>query len=102
MYGRIVAVADVFDSLYSDRVYRKALPLQDVLDIIRVEQGHHFDPRLATLLLKHQDEFTAISERFSGVLRLQEPLDPVRPQLPTLVADPSPPHSERETVGAKR
>ncbi len=42
--GRIVAVADVFDALTSDRVYRKAFSVEAALKMMREERGHHFDP----------------------------------------------------------
>ena len=44
--GRIVAVADVFDALCSDRVYRKAMPVSDALALMREDRGRHFDPDL--------------------------------------------------------
>jgi putative two-component system response regulator len=47
--ARIVAVADVFDALTSDRVYRKAWPADDVLAYIERYAGQHFDPRVAKL-----------------------------------------------------
>jgi len=47
--ARIVAVADVFDALTSDRVYRKAWPADDVLAYIERYAGQHFDPRMAGL-----------------------------------------------------
>ncbi len=49
--GRIVAVADVFDALLSDRCYRPGLPLERVVAIIREGSGAHFDPRVAGVLL---------------------------------------------------
>jgi methanogenic corrinoid protein MtbC1 len=42
--GRIVAVADVFDALTSDRVYRKAFSVEDAVKMMCEERGHHFDP----------------------------------------------------------
>jgi methanogenic corrinoid protein MtbC1 len=42
--GRIVAVADVFDALTSDRVYRKAFTVEEAVKMMREERGHHFDP----------------------------------------------------------
>jgi putative two-component system response regulator len=42
--GRITAVADVFDALTSDRVYRPALPVDEALEILREGRGSHFDP----------------------------------------------------------
>jgi len=44
--ARIVAIADVYDALSHDRVYRAALPDEQVLDIMRAGQGRHFDPLL--------------------------------------------------------
>jgi putative two-component system response regulator len=44
--GRIVAVADVFDALTSDRVYRKAFSVDEAVQIMREQRGRHFDPVL--------------------------------------------------------
>jgi methanogenic corrinoid protein MtbC1 len=44
--GRIVAIADVFDALTSDRVYRKAFPVDEAVTIMREQRGRHFDPVL--------------------------------------------------------
>jgi putative two-component system response regulator len=44
--ARVVAVADVYDSLVSDRVYRPAFPEKEALIMIKEEQGKHFDPRI--------------------------------------------------------
>lgn len=47
--GRLVMVADVFDALTSDRVYRKAWPVERVFSYIRQYAGQRFDPRIAAL-----------------------------------------------------
>ncbi len=44
--GRIVAVVDVFDALTSDRVYRNAFPVEEAIQMMREQRGHHFDPVL--------------------------------------------------------
>jgi methanogenic corrinoid protein MtbC1 len=44
--GRIVAVADVFDALTSDRVYRKAFSVERAIAMMREQRGKHFDPVL--------------------------------------------------------
>ena len=44
--GRLVAVIDVYDSLVHDRVYRAALPEEEVLEIIKESSGTHFDPAI--------------------------------------------------------
>ncbi len=42
--GRIAAVADVFDALTSDRVYRAALPIRSAVEMMGKERASHFDP----------------------------------------------------------
>ena len=54
--GRIVAIADVFDALLSDRCYRPAMPVSEAMQIIEEGRGAHFEPRIADLLLKNLDE----------------------------------------------
>ncbi len=44
--GRIVAVADVFDALTSDRVYRKAFTVDEAIQMMLEQRGRHFDPVL--------------------------------------------------------
>ena len=60
LYGRITAVADVFDALLSDRCYKQAWPLDKVVDFFRQERGRQFDPALVDLLLSRLDEVMAI------------------------------------------
>lgn len=54
--GRIVAVADVFDALLSDRVYRPGLAPDEAVSIIHEERGTHFDPWVADALLDNLPE----------------------------------------------
>ncbi len=49
--GRIVAVADVFDALTSDRVYRSAYSVEQAVHLMREQRGHHFDPVLLDTFL---------------------------------------------------
>jgi len=44
LVGRITAVVDVFDALCSKRPYRKPLPMEQPLEIIRNGRNQHFDP----------------------------------------------------------
>ena len=62
IFGRIVAIADVFDALTSDRVYRKAMPDEEVLDLLRRERGKHFDPALVDLFFAELETILAIKE----------------------------------------
>lgn len=64
IYGRITALADVFDALCSDRVYKKAWELDRVLDLLKTERGRHFDPMIVDLFLEHLDEFLVIKEMY--------------------------------------
>jgi HD-GYP domain-containing protein (c-di-GMP phosphodiesterase class II)/HAMP domain-containing protein len=50
--ARILAVADVYDALLSDRPYRKRLAIEQVLEIMQKEAGKHFDPVMVRALLK--------------------------------------------------
>jgi putative two-component system response regulator len=58
--GRIVAVADVFDALLSDRCYRPAMGVDEALTLMREGRGTQFDPKLVDLLLDNVDEFLAL------------------------------------------
>jgi putative two-component system response regulator len=58
--GRLVAVADVFDALLSDRSYRPAMTVAEAVDLIRSERGTHFDPTFAELLLDNLDEILSL------------------------------------------
>ena len=59
--ARIMAVADVFDALISERCYKKAMPPEEAYRVIQEGAGSHFDPRIAAVFLNHKTEFT-ISE----------------------------------------
>lgn len=50
--ARIVAVADVFDALTSDRCYRRALPEEEAIGMIREGAGGHFDPEIVAAFLR--------------------------------------------------
>ncbi|HHV38355.1 MAG TPA: DUF3369 domain-containing protein [Tepidimicrobium sp.] len=65
IFGRIVCVADVFDALGSNRVYKKAWVMDDILNYFRQERGKHFDPQLVDILFDNLDEFIEIKRRYS-------------------------------------
>ena len=48
--GRIASVADVFDALTTDRVYRQALPVEEALAMMREQRGSQFDPLVFDVL----------------------------------------------------
>lgn len=51
--ARILAVADVYDALYSDRPYRKGWPQTKVIDFLKEESGRMFDPEIVNVLLQN-------------------------------------------------
>ena len=64
IYGRIVALADVYDALSSARVYKEAWDESQVLSKIEEESGHHFDPELVELFFSSLDILRAIQQRY--------------------------------------
>lgn len=57
--ARIMSIADVFDAVVSKRVYKDAVPVDQVFDIIKKDEGTHFDPELAEIFLSMKDEIKA-------------------------------------------
>lgn len=51
LWGRIVAVADVFDALTHDRPYKNAWPVELAIEEIERQSGRHFDPRIVAAFL---------------------------------------------------
>ena len=64
IFGRITALADVFDALGSDRCYKKAWPLEKILEMFKEERGEHFDPVLMDLFFENLDEIIQIRDQF--------------------------------------
>lgn len=65
LYGRITALADVFDALGSKRVYKEAWELDRILELFKQEKGAHFDPALVDRFFEHLDELLAIRDTFT-------------------------------------
>ena len=64
IFGRITAIADVFDALGSDRCYKQAWSMERILDFFRQQSGSHFDPSLVQLLFDNLDQFLEIQEEY--------------------------------------
>jgi putative two-component system response regulator len=62
--GRIVAVADVFDSLTSVRPYKGAWETDKTFELIRKAAGTHFEPRLAEAFLALEDDILAVRDKY--------------------------------------
>ncbi|WP_457750046.1 nitrate- and nitrite sensing domain-containing protein [Sulfurimonas sp.] len=65
IYGRITAVADVFDALGSDRCYKKAWDDEKIFALLKEEKGKHFDPKLIDIFFEHLNEFLAIRDHYN-------------------------------------
>ncbi len=63
--ARIVAIADVFDALTSERPYKKAWPVEEALNYLRENRGRHFDPALVDLFLTLMDPVHEIMQRWA-------------------------------------
>jgi len=57
IFGRIVAIADVFDALTHKRVYKESWHVEDAIAYIRDSSGTHFDPALVDIFISHKEEF---------------------------------------------
>jgi len=67
IYGRITAVADVFDALGSDRCYKKAWDDDKIFALFKKERGEHFDPKLVDIFFEHLDEFLKVRDEFRDI-----------------------------------
>ena len=65
IFSRIVAVADVFDSLTSKRPYKSAWPLDEAAQYLRDGAGTHFDPLCVDAFFQAWDDILLIRERFA-------------------------------------
>jgi putative two-component system response regulator len=64
--GRIAAVADVFDALTSDRVYRPAFPIRLAVDKMQAERGSHFDPAVLDAFMAALPKVEAIRQAYGN------------------------------------
>lgn len=63
--GRIVAIADVFDALTSERPYKKAWTVEAAVAHIQEQAGKHFDPELVALFVARLDEILEIKRKWA-------------------------------------
>ena len=65
IFGRITAVADVFDALTTNRPYKKAWSLEDAFNLLVEEKDKHFDPILVDLFINSRNDVIEIQNKFS-------------------------------------
>ncbi|VAX07468.1 Response regulator [hydrothermal vent metagenome] len=64
-FGRIVALADVFDALFAKRIYKDEWALDEVLSYLKEERGRQFDPQLVDVLLQNAEAFAQIRSQYT-------------------------------------
>ncbi|MCG8619655.1 MAG: HD domain-containing protein, partial [Desulfobacterales bacterium] len=64
LLGRIVAIADVYDALITERVYKKAWPVDKAVNYIRDNAGVFFDPRLVDCFMTRLSDIRQIKTRY--------------------------------------
>ena len=63
--ARVMAVADVFDALISNRCYKKGFPYEKAFGIIREERGRQFDPQIVDAFFAAEDQILEVADKFS-------------------------------------
>ena len=64
--GRIMAIADVYDAIVSERPYKKAFSHEEAVEIIKKDSGSHFDPKLVEVFLLVEGKFKTISQEMTN------------------------------------
>ena len=64
IFGRITAIADVFDALASNRCYKKAWKKEKIFQYFEEEKGKSFEPKLVELFLENKEEFIEIKDKY--------------------------------------
>lgn len=62
--ARIVAIADVYDALTSERPYKQAWSEERALELLTRESGKHFDPQLVSLFMQCMSKVRKIQHKF--------------------------------------
>ncbi|GGA80292.1 two-component system response regulator [Neiella marina] len=63
--ARIVAIADVFDALTTERPYKKAWTVEKAIDVIQQDAGSHFDPDLVEIFVQELAKVLEIKEKYA-------------------------------------
>ena len=69
--ARILTVVDCFDALSSDRPYRRALPVEEAMGVLKSRAGIQFDPAIVQLLEEHHPDLESLARQRSSEM---EPL----------------------------
>ncbi|NVM56804.1 MAG: HD domain-containing protein, partial [Desulfobacterales bacterium] len=75
LFGRICAIADVFDALTTEQPYKKIISNEKSKEIMKKERGKHFDPKLLDLFFEQFEEVLAIQEKYRMDAKFRTDLD---------------------------
>jgi hypothetical protein len=64
--ARILSAVDFLDALASDRQYRRAIPLQEVMNRLNQESGKSFDPKVVSVLQKYYGSMESLVKQQAG------------------------------------
>lgn len=67
IFGRITALADVFDALGSDRCYKKKWDDEKIFTLFKEERGRHFEPKLVDIFFENLDQFLKVRDDFKDI-----------------------------------
>jgi response regulator RpfG family c-di-GMP phosphodiesterase len=62
--GRITSISDVFDALTTQRPYKKAWPIEEVISYIKQQSGIAFDPNLVDIFIDNSDHLMEIRQKY--------------------------------------
>ncbi|MDD3698602.1 MAG: hypothetical protein PHI00_02485, partial [Atribacterota bacterium] len=84
--SRITAVADVYEALTSDRPYRKALPIPEVIEYLMGSAGHKLDDEVVTTFIRHLSPYQVgdLIKLSTGEEAMVSKINPVLPFRPVI------------------
>ncbi len=96
--ARVLGVVDCLDALASDRQYRKALPLDEAMEMVAAQAGKSFDPRIVAILQRRYRELEALAR--VAPAEAQVTLNPAPPQTATRGDAPAAGFEETQTAAS--
>ncbi|MBY0246929.1 MAG: response regulator [Nitrospiraceae bacterium] len=73
--GRIASIADAFDALTTQRVYKPAFEIGHTIELMLKHRGEHFDPELLDIFFSSTDELVRIRDQYADPTPPDPPLD---------------------------